>query len=124
MIGRAGKRGVNFIDTADVYSAGQSEMMTGQAIKDIGVERKDVVLATKVFSRMGDGPNDIGASRGHIMDAVSAAWSGWAPITSTSTRSTTDLVTPVEETVRALDDLVSPGHGALRRLSPTGRPGG
>ena len=61
---------VNFIDTANVYSFGNSEMMTGQALKDLGVKRSDVVLATKVFGRMAPGPNDIGASRGHIMDGV------------------------------------------------------
>ena len=84
--------------------------MTGQAIKDLGVTRSDVVIATKVFGRMGPGPNDIGASRGHIMDGVAAAWNGCRPITSTSTRSTrTDSVTPVEETMRALDDLVRQG---------------
>jgi aryl-alcohol dehydrogenase-like predicted oxidoreductase len=59
--------GVNFIDTADVYWFGESERLLGQALKNLDVPRKDVVLATKVSREMGDKPNDRGASRGHIM---------------------------------------------------------
>src|SRR5882757_2809114 len=70
-IGRALEARVNFIDTANVYSFGDSEEMTGQALADLGVKRSDVVLATKAFGRMGPGPNDMGASRGHIMDSIS-----------------------------------------------------
>ena len=70
-IGRALEAKINFIDTANVYSFGDSELMTGQALKDLGVKRSDVVLATKVFGRMGPGANDMGASRGHIMDSIS-----------------------------------------------------
>src|SRR4051812_1498657 len=70
LIGRALEARINFIDTADVYSIGESESMTGQALKELGASRSDIVLATKVFARMGPGPNDIGASRGHIMDGV------------------------------------------------------
>ena len=65
--------GINFFDTADVYSEGESERMLGQAIKNLKIARKDVVLATKVFGRVGQGRNDVGASRGHIMDAVEAS---------------------------------------------------
>src|ERR1700753_2371235 len=65
--------GVNFFDPADVYSEGESEKALGQSLKNLGIARKDVVLATKVFGRMGQGRNDIGASRGHIMDAVDAS---------------------------------------------------
>jgi aryl-alcohol dehydrogenase-like predicted oxidoreductase len=103
--------GVNFVDTANVYSNGLSEQITGQAIKNIGLKREDVVLATKVLGPMGAGPNARGASRGHIMDQVKASLTrlgtdhidlyqihGWDP------------VTPIEETVRALDDLVRQGH--------------
>ena len=71
LIARSLEARVNFIDTANVYSLGESEKMTGQALKDLGVKRSDVVLATKVYGRMGSGPNDMGASRGHIMDSVS-----------------------------------------------------
>jgi aryl-alcohol dehydrogenase-like predicted oxidoreductase len=103
--------GVNFIDTANVYSEGQSETITGQAIRNLGLKREDVVLATKAMGQMGDGPNDNGATRGHIMDQVKASLKrlgtdhidlyqihGW------------DAATPIEETVRALDDLVRQGH--------------
>src|ERR1700687_4002204 len=68
MVGRALAGGVNFIDTADVYSSGLSEQRLGQSLKNLGVKRSDVVIATKVFGSMGEGPNDRGASRGHIMD--------------------------------------------------------
>jgi aryl-alcohol dehydrogenase-like predicted oxidoreductase len=110
LIGQALAAGVNFIDTADVYSFGQSEILVGQALKNLGVARKDVVIATKVFGDMGPGPNDRGASRGHIMDAVHASLK----------RLNTDhidlyqihgndSVTPVDETLRALDDLIRQG---------------
>ena len=62
--------GINFFDTADVYSNGQSETTLGRSIRNLNIARKDVVLATKVFMRVGPGPNDMGASRGHIMDGV------------------------------------------------------
>src|SRR3546814_11906997 len=67
---RALAAGINFIDTADVYSIGQSEKLLGQSLKDLGIHRKDVVIATKVHGPMGDGPNDKGSSRGHIMDSI------------------------------------------------------
>src|SRR5215831_6979074 len=70
LVSRAFEAGVNFFDTADVYSLGNSEKLLGQAFKDIGVKRSDVVIATKCYARVGTGPNDLGASRGHIMDAV------------------------------------------------------
>jgi aryl-alcohol dehydrogenase-like predicted oxidoreductase len=76
--------GVNFFDTADIYSDGESEKILGQSFKNLGVERKDVVIATKVYGRMGPGRNDVGASRGHIMDGVEAALKGFRLITSTS----------------------------------------
>ncbi len=110
LVGRALAAGVNFIDTADVYSFGESERRLGRALKNLGVARKDVVLATKVFGESGPGPNDRGASRGHIMDSVRASLE----------RLQTDhidlyqihghdAVTPVEETLRALDDLMRQG---------------
>jgi Aldo/keto reductase family len=80
--------GVNFFDTADIYSDGESEKILGQSFKNLGVERKDVVIATKVYGRMGPGRNDVGASRGHIMDAVEAALQGFRLITSTSIKFT------------------------------------
>ena len=107
LVARVLDAGINFIDTANVYSEGQSETMLGKAL---GKRRQEVVLATKVFGRMGPGPNDTGLSRGHIMQAVEASL----------TRLGTDYIdlyqihgfdqlTPIEETLRALDDLVRAG---------------
>jgi aryl-alcohol dehydrogenase-like predicted oxidoreductase len=110
IVARAVEAGVNFIDTADVYSFGVSETMTGQALKDIGVKRSDVVIATKCYGRMGQAPNDIGASRGHIMDSVSRSLERLqTDHIDLYQIHATDGVTPVEETMRALDDLVRQG---------------
>jgi aryl-alcohol dehydrogenase-like predicted oxidoreductase len=102
--------GVNFFDTADVYSEGESEKMLGQALKNLKIARKDVVIATKVYGRVGSGRNDVGASRGHIMDAIEAS------LRRLQTDHIdlyqihgNDAVTPVEETLRALDALVNQG---------------
>ncbi len=110
LIARSLEARVNFIDTADVYSQGESEKMTGQALKDIGAKRSDVVLATKVFGRMAPGPNDIGASRGHIMDCIGRSLErlGTDHIDLYQIHQS-DPITPVEETMRALDDLVRQG---------------
>ncbi len=110
LIARSLEARVNFIDTANVYSLGESEKMTGQALKDLGVRRSDVVLATKVFGRMAPGPNDIGASRGHIMDSVSQSLERLqTDHIDLYQIHQSDSVTGVEETMRALDDLVSQG---------------
>jgi len=110
IIAKAVAAGVNFIDTADVYSAGQSEQVVGQALKNLGIARKDVVIATKVFGEMGPGPNDRGASRGHIMDAVAASLERLqTDHIDLYQIHGTDPVAPVEETLRALDDLVRQG---------------
>jgi len=102
--------GVNFIDTADVYWLGGSERLLGQALKNVGVPRKDVVLATKVSREMGDKPNDRGASRGHIMDSVEASLKRLqTDHIDLYQIHATDSVTPIDETLRALDDLVSRG---------------
>ena len=102
--------GINFFDTADVYSEGESEKILGQSLKNLSIARKDVVIATKVFGRVGQGRNDVGASRGHIMDAVEAS------LRRLQTDHIdlyqihgNDTVTPVEETLRALDALVTQG---------------
>jgi aryl-alcohol dehydrogenase-like predicted oxidoreductase len=60
--------GINFLDTANVYADGRSEQITGQALRNLGVGRHDVVVATKVFARMGLGQNSVGSSRAHILD--------------------------------------------------------
>src|ERR1700760_3695018 len=105
--------GVNFFDTADGYSESESEKALGQSLKNLGIARKDVVLATKVFGRVGPGRNDIGASRGHIMDAVEASLKrlGTDHIDLYQIHAN-DSITPVEETLRALDTLVT--HGKVR----------
>jgi aryl-alcohol dehydrogenase-like predicted oxidoreductase len=102
--------GINFFDTADVYSEGQSETMLGQSLKNLNIARKDVVIATKVYGRTGPGRNDVGASRGHIMDGVEAS------LRRLQTDHVdlyqihgNDTVTPIEETLRALDNLVQQG---------------
>ncbi len=105
---RAVEGGVNFIDLADVYSAGAAEEVAGAAIK--GLDRTSLVLSSKVFGRMGDGPNQRGLSRKHIIESCEASLG----------RLGTDYLdlyfchrpdpeTPLEETVRAMDDLVHRG---------------
>jgi aryl-alcohol dehydrogenase-like predicted oxidoreductase len=103
-------RGINFFDTADSYTEGESERILGQSLKNLNIARKDVVIATKVYSRVGPGRNDVGASRGHIMDAVEAS------LRRLQTDHIdlyqihgNDPVTPLEETIRALDTLVQQG---------------
>jgi aryl-alcohol dehydrogenase-like predicted oxidoreductase len=110
LVGRAIEAGVNFIDTANVYSEGESEGQLGQALRDLGVKREDVIIATKVRGRMGPGPNAVGLSRGHIMDQVGASLTrlGLDHIDLYQVHSF-DPVTPLEETLRALDDCVSRG---------------
>jgi aryl-alcohol dehydrogenase-like predicted oxidoreductase len=110
MVAGALAKGVNFIDTADVYSEGASERLLGQSLKNLGVKRSDVVIATKVFGQTGPGPNDRGASRGHIMDGVKASLErlGLDHIDLYQIHGD-DPITPVDETLRALDDLVSEG---------------
>jgi len=99
--------GINFFDTADTYSFGAAEEILGKAL---GARRKQVILATKVRGRVGQGPNDVGLSRGHIMDGID----------NSLRRLGTDYIdlyqihgfdrhTPWEETLRALDDLVRAG---------------
>jgi aryl-alcohol dehydrogenase-like predicted oxidoreductase len=102
--------GVNFFDTADVYSMGQSETILGQSLKNLKIARKDVVIATKVYGRVGQGRNDVGASRGHILDAVEAS------LRRLQTDHIdlyqihgNDAVTPIDETLAALDSLVQQG---------------
>ena len=110
LVARALEAGVNFIDTANVYSEGQSEVQVGQALRDLGVKREDVIIATKVRGRMGPGPNTVGLSRGHIMDQVAASLKrlGLDHVDLYQVHGF-DPVTPLEETLRALDDCVSRG---------------
>ena len=102
--------GINFFDTADNYSEGQSEKTLGQSFKNLNIARKDVVVATKVYSRVGPGRNDVSASRGHIMDAVEASLRRLqTDHIDLYQIHANDSVTPVEETLRALDALVTQG---------------
>src|SRR6185437_7025374 len=107
VIRRALDIGVNTIDTADGYSAGVSEQFVGKAIAG---RRQEAIVATKVFGKMGPGPNDQGLSRKHIMDGCEQSLR----------RLNTDYIdlyqvhrfdpeTPLEETLRTLDDLVRAG---------------
>jgi len=103
-------KGINFFDTADVYSEGGSEEMLGQSFRNLGIQRKDVVIATKCYGRMGPGHNDIGASRKHIMEAVDASLRRLqTDYIDLYQIHGTDTVTPLEETLRALDTLVQQG---------------
>ena len=102
--------GINFFDTADVYSFGLSEQMLGQAFRNLGVARRDVVVATKVFGAMSGGPNDRGAGRVHIVDGVKRSLERMQmEFVDLFQIHGTDQVTPLEETLRALDDLVRQG---------------
>jgi aryl-alcohol dehydrogenase-like predicted oxidoreductase len=107
IVGRALDAGVNFLDTADVYSAGESETMVGRALEG---RRKEVVLATKVRGRMGKGANDVGLSRLHIVEAVEASLRrlGTDYIDLYQIHRF-DTLTDLEDTLRALDDLVRAG---------------
>jgi aryl-alcohol dehydrogenase-like predicted oxidoreductase len=107
LVARSLDAGINFFDTADVYSNGVSEQLLGKAL---GARRKDVILATKVRGRTGPGVNEVGLSRGHIMDSVhhSLRRLGTDYIDLYQIHGF-DLVTPLDETLRALDDLVRQG---------------
>jgi aryl-alcohol dehydrogenase (NADP+) len=102
--------GINFFDTADVYSLGESEKVLGNLMKRFGVKRETIVIATKVFSPMSDEPNDSGLSRKHIMDSIDKSLKRlqmdhvdlyqihrW------------DYATPIEETMEALNDVLRAG---------------
>jgi len=102
--------GINFIDTADFYSNGRSEEVTGTALKALGVARDSYVLATKVLLRMGPGHNQIGLSRYHIMQGVEQSLKrlqlDHIDLYQIHGR---DPFTPLEETLDALDDCVRAG---------------
>ncbi len=107
MVAMALDAGINFFDTADVYSQGLSEEICGKALGD---RRKNVILATKVRARTGPGPNDVGLSRHHILEECDASLKrlGTDYIDLYQVHSF-DPITPLEETLRTLDDLVRQG---------------
>jgi aryl-alcohol dehydrogenase-like predicted oxidoreductase len=103
--------GINFIDTANVYTTGQSEEFVGGALKGLGVKRSDVVVATKAMGAMSEGKNDSGVGRKHLLDQIDGSLArlgldhvdlyqihGWDP------------VTPIEEALEALNDIVRSGR--------------
>lgn len=103
--------GVNFIDTADVYSEGESERLLGAAIRELGLPREELVIATKVRIRMGEGPNRVGLSRVNILNALDASLKrlGLEHVDLYQVHAV-DFLTPMEETLRALDDLARSGR--------------
>jgi aryl-alcohol dehydrogenase-like predicted oxidoreductase len=107
IVGRFLEAGGNFVDTADVYSKGVSEEITGRAIKGV---RDDVVLATKVRFPMGEGPNDVGLSRKHVVqgceDSLRRLGTDYIDLYQVHCW---DAATPLEETLSALTDLVRAG---------------
>ena len=102
--------GINFIDTANVYSEGLSEIILGKAIKDLRLNRQQLVIATKVRSRMGPHANQIGLSRLHIIDSVNDSLErlGLSHIDLLYIHGV-DAITPIEETMRGLEDVVRSG---------------
>lgn len=102
--------GINFIDTANIYSFGESETLLGQSIVDLGLNRNDLVIATKVRGRMSKGVNDVGLTRHNIFQSVDASLKRLQlnHIDILYVHGT-DLKTPIEETVRALNDIVLTG---------------
>src|SRR3984957_9949049 len=107
LVGLALDGGINFFDTADVYSEGESEKILGKAL---GPRRKDIILATKVRGRVGPGPNQLGLSRRHIHESIDASLerlgTDWVDLYQIHGF---DAVTPLDETLRALDDVVRAG---------------
>jgi aryl-alcohol dehydrogenase-like predicted oxidoreductase len=102
--------GINFIDTANAYSEGLSETMLGEALKKLGVPRQEVVIATKVRIRMGLGANQVGLSRLHIIDSVNDSLQrlNLSHIDLLYIHGV-DPITPIEETMRGLEDVVRSG---------------
>ena len=109
-IRRALELGINFFDTADMYSDGVSEEILGRALKDFGGSRDRVVIATKVFNPMGDDPNQRGLSRKHIRHAIDDSLRRLGTdYVDLYQIHRLDYTTPIEETLEALDDVVKEG---------------
>jgi aryl-alcohol dehydrogenase-like predicted oxidoreductase len=103
-------QGINFIDTANVYGEGSSEILTGNALKSLGINRQQIFLATKVRGRVGPGANQVGLSRLHILDSVddSLVRLGMSHIDLLYIHGV-DPITPLEETMRGLEEMVRAG---------------
>ena len=110
--------GVNFIDTANVYSEGDSETIVGEALGKLGLPREDLVIATKVRVRMGPQPNRVGHTRVHIMNEIHASLKRLQlDHVDLYQIHGVDQITPLEETLRALEDLVRSGKVRYLGLS-------
>jgi 1-deoxyxylulose-5-phosphate synthase len=107
---RALEAGINFFDTADVYSLGESEKITGNLLRQLGVRREDVVVATKVNGQMSDDINDKGLSRKHILDSIDNSLKRLQmDYVDLYQIHRWDYETPIEETLEALNDVVRAG---------------
>ena len=108
-IKRALEHGINFFDTADMYSRGVSEQILGRALSDFAT-RDQVIVATKAFYPMGDGPNDKGLSRKHLLDAIDGSLRRLGmDYVDLYQIHRFDAETPIEETLEALNDVVKAG---------------
>lgn len=113
--------GINFFDTANAYSEGLAETLLGKAMKNLGINHQSVFVATKVRLRMGEGANQVGLSRLHILDSVDDSLQrlGLSHIDMLYIHSV-DPLTPIEETMRALEDVVRAGK--VRYLGVSNHP--
>jgi aryl-alcohol dehydrogenase-like predicted oxidoreductase len=110
LVGTSLDAGVNLIDTADIYSEGESERLLGAALAALGRPRDQFIVATKVRGRVGSGPNDVGLSRAHILASIEGSLRRLKlDFVDLYQIHGVDLDTPIEETVRALDDVVRAG---------------
>jgi aryl-alcohol dehydrogenase-like predicted oxidoreductase len=110
MIGSSLDAGINFLDTADVYSEGESERLVGAALASLKRPREQLVVATKVRGRTGPGPNQLGLSRSHILSSIDASLRRLRlDYVDLYQIHGVDMDTPMEETVRALDEVVRSG---------------
>ena len=114
-------KGINFFDTANAYSEGLAEILFGKALKNLGINRQTVFIATKVRLRMGEGPNQVGLSKLHILDSVDDSLErlGLSHIDMLYIHGV-DPVTPLEETMRGLEDVVR--SGKVRYLGVSNHP--
>ncbi len=107
---RALEAGINFFDTADVYSLGESERITGNLLKSFGVKRENIIVATKVRNKISDDVNDVGLSRKHIMDSIDRSLKRLQmDYVDLYQIHRWDYNTPIEETMEALNDIVRAG---------------
>ena len=110
IVKRSFEAGINFFDTANVYSEGESEKILGKAIKDLKLTREDIIIATKVKGKMGEGPNQIGLSKHHIHNSVKSSLKRLqVDYIDLYQIHGFDVLTPLEETLEALNDLVKSG---------------